>query len=259
MNWFAYRLPHKSSICTGASEQTIQGIMPGGFAVSPFSQNDFPTFTIPHASDIIDWKPVSSALFPKLSTTPSEHSDELEEILRQIENGIISKCIAATVLIEHGDFDLKSCFNRLCEAYPSAFVFAFSTSITGTWIGASPELLLKYNGGNICTMSLAGTKPLKDTGNWDAKNIHEQKLVTDFITETLTTKGITPKVGELKTMSAGPVKHLCNIIEGNSKSWQHATELALQLSPTPALCGFPRDEAKKLIKETEHFCRSYYG
>ncbi len=36
-------------------------------------------------------------------------------------------------------------------------------------------------------------------------------------------------------------------------------ELALRLSPTPALCGFPVESAMRIIDVCENFDRSYYG
>ncbi len=37
------------------------------------------------------------------------------------------------------DFDLATAFQRLCEAYPDAFVSMFSLPGIGTWLGASPR------------------------------------------------------------------------------------------------------------------------
>jgi isochorismate synthase len=56
----------------------------------------------------------------------------------------------------------------------------------GTWIGATPEVLLSIENEEVKTISLAGTKKSNDESAWNAKEKEEQAIVTQFIEQTLT-------------------------------------------------------------------------
>lgn len=59
------------------------------------------------------------------------------------------------------DFDesnTEALFAALLETYPNALVYLISDPILGTWLGASPELLLRSVGEQGFSVSLAGTK-----------------------------------------------------------------------------------------------------
>ncbi len=167
-----------------------------------------------------------------------------------------TKAIASRISRESIDISPSEMFRRLCEGYPEACVFLFSTSIHGTWIGASPEIILNRVGNKINTVSLAGTK-WNPAENWDKKNIDEQKIVTDFILETFRDFGLDPKSEGPVTLNAGPVSHLYTRI------WANGTlnnfELLRHLCPTPALSGYPRGKAILAINQFETAPRQCYG
>ena len=148
-------------------------------------------------------------------------------------------------------------FDSLCEKYPKAFVYLASSSLFGTWIGASPEILLEIHKQSVFTMSLAGTKPLENQDDWAKKEIDEQQYVTDFILEKLAEQGIseTETQGPY-SFDAGPVKHLRTDISfdlGNRTS----LELAAAIHPTPAVSGLPQALAIELIEAIENHDLNY--
>ncbi|MFN8578823.1 MAG: chorismate-binding protein, partial [Candidatus Sericytochromatia bacterium] len=53
------------------------------------------------------------------------------------------------------NFDIFDIFNSLVNKYNNAFVSLVSIPQIGTWIGASPEILLKIQDNSLTTMSLA--------------------------------------------------------------------------------------------------------
>jgi len=77
--------------------------------------------------------------------------------------------------------------------------------LTGCWIGASPELLLEASGNGVKTMALAGTRAAGESREWDCKNLEEQQMVTDFISETLSGNGLDISISPLYTRNAGKV------------------------------------------------------
>lgn len=210
------------------------------------------------------------------TTLREDHIDYVNRLKRRIseiesESGHRAKIIAARIKTIDTNLSASEIFLRLCKAYPSAFVYAFSTPETGTWVGATPETLLRATGadsagrpGTIETMSLAGTRPTTPSTTdlpWGAKEVEEQQIVTDFIADTLTLMGYTPCMDKAVTKKCGPVEHISTRITAPrlSAGKQELVKLLRTLSPTPALCGYPRQEAMQEILANEPCPREYYG
>ena len=150
-------------------------------------------------------------------------------------------------------------FDALCEAYPNALVYLLSSGLTGTWAGASPEVLLEAHEGYLFTMSLAGTKKSsQEEEHWGEKELHEQELVTEFITDQLKYMQVDSieTVGPYDTY-AGPVMHLRTDISAEL-SGISPWKIAQLLHPTPAVSGLPRPEAMALIGSVETHDRGLY-
>lgn len=259
---YAYRFPGDMMISYGSSEGTVEGIGSPGFVIAPFLPG-MPSLTIPYKyvkTSVQD--NIHGFSFPEKSTAKSEHSAEVEAIKDAIADIESGKIIAARVTVGHGSIDVGSTFAELCRHHPDAFVFFFSTPQTGCWIGASPELLLQSKGDFIETMALAGTRKAGSQDNWDIKNIEEQKIVADFIYEAVRSNGFHPVMGDLYSQKAGSIEHLCTPVRASVPCGldpENLKQLLQTLSPTPALCGIPRDLALKVIGEYENFERAYYG
>lgn len=167
---------------------------------------------------------------------------------------ICGECNGATV-VSWGEVA-----SRLFELHRSAFRFVYYTPSTGAWLGATPELLLDYDldTGRFSTVSLAGTRKSGCESGWDEKNICENKYVSDFIVDNLVKLGITADVSPLQTVGYGGIEHLCATISGKAETAGFA-ELLDTLSPTPALCGWPKKDAIEDIKRYERHSRGCYG
>lgn len=149
---------------------------------------------------------------------------------------------------------------RLFDRYASTFNAAYFHPSVGAWMLSSPELLLKVDKstGQYETMSLAGTRPIVDDGlPWDEKNINEQRIVTDYICDTLRSLGLMCEISPLATVTSGAVQHLRNIIKGAGVTSPMSVVRAL--SPTPALGGFPEKESLHDIETLELQPRRCYG
>lgn len=63
-----------------------------------------------------------------------------------------------------------------------------------------------------------------------------------------------PSVIETETML-----HLSTVLEGQADDpTTNALQIAAELHPTPAVCGFPRNSAYQAIKQIENFDRGYF-
>lgn len=156
--------------------------------------------------------------------------------------------------------DLHHVIYDLFSLNPFSFRYFCFTPETGIWMGATPELLLKSgeNEDEYVTMALAGTKPANDKSPWDDKNLEEQLYVAEFIRDELQLMNLDVKVEDLSEHYYGTIKHLCNII--NFKGNINVVDVLNELSPTPAVSGFPRDIAIAEIDAYEtHNRRCYSG
>lgn len=150
--------------------------------------------------------------------------------------------------------------NRLFDGYTSTFNAVYFHPAVGAWMLSSPELLLKVDKttGRYETMSLAGTRQMADNGlPWDDKNINEQRIVTEYICDTLRGLGLPCETGPLETVTSGAVQHLRNIIRGDGVTSPISVTSAL--NPTPALGGFPKRESLQDIEMLELQPRRCYG
>ncbi|WP_414902392.1 isochorismate synthase [Sphingomonas flavalba] len=139
-------------------------------------------------------------------------------------------------------------------------------------VGATPELLLSRRGLDIVSHPLAGSMPrspdpVADRAAADAllrsdKDRREHELVVEAVFDTLA-----PYCAELSARqgtglrSTATVWHLGTRIEGRLKSEDapSAAVLAALLHPTPAVGGYPRQDALATIRELETYSRGYYA
>jgi isochorismate synthase len=150
-------------------------------------------------------------------------------------------------------------FNQLEKAYPKVFVYLFRDNNLGTWIGASPEILLRKIDGHGFTTSLAATKRISDSSAWNEKEKLEQAYVSDFIEEELKSlhlKNI--EKSDIYEHFAGPVKHLRTDF---TFSIHHSKvdDFLKRIHPTPAISGLPQSLAIELIDQIEDHDRALYS
>lgn len=253
-----YRIPGEEPIeKKGRFEVLTADAHPTGFIVGNFDLSILYTFTeSPEGS-------ATPSLFYS-ETLPfvvsnEEYLQQAAVFLAQLQQQQLKKAVFSRIkAVEHSSIDGISFFDELSAAYPSAFVYLISSKQFGTWIGATPEILIQADGNEAKTMSLAGTKALSDATEWGEKELSEQQYVTDFIESRLVEKGIDHiHLSERYTVNAGPVKHLRTDISFNL-SGKPILEVVKYLHPTPAVSGLPQKEAIKLI-ETEMHQRAFYA
>ncbi len=148
----------------------------------------------------------------------------------------------------------------LFEAHPNSLRFIYHTPQTGSWLGATPEILLDFDKttGEFRTMALAGTRKKAGNSPWDEKNIRENRFVIDFITDSLSRLGITAEVAPLEEVAYGEIEHLCAHIHGTANPGQ-LPDIMDALNPTPALCGYPKTDAINDLRKFEAHPRGCYG
>lgn len=153
--------------------------------------------------------------------------------------------------------------------------YTFSTRLGGessdTYLmGSSPELLVSRKGPHVCSNPLAGSRRRCDNETMNqqqgelmmesSKDLHEHAVVVDAVEKALQPwchnlyVPMVPSVIETKAML-----HLSTRIEGTiSDSATSVLKLASALHPTPAVCGYPTNQAYDFIGEVEPFDRGYF-
>ena len=184
-------------------------------------------------------------------------------LVRKGIDSIQSKALKKVVLSRNieikNEFTPIELFQKLLDGYSTAFCYLWYHPKIGTWLGATPEILLKTENQQITTMSLAGTQKFVEntTPKWGKKEIDEQQLVTDYISNAIEKLVSNLIVSKRESIQAGSLWHLRTKLIGRFKKQDFATILNA-LHPTPAVCGLPMIEAKKFILENENYDREYY-
>jgi isochorismate synthase len=215
-------------------------------------------------------EPVATASSYRIEPgVPVAHYLEAVSAAREaVRSGAITKAvIARPIVVTSSDpIDVHAVLRRLKASFGSSHRF----SIEG-FVGASPELLVSVCDGVVRSHPLAGTAPRTGDVELDrriaeelvasTKNQVEHRVVVEMVHDTLL-----PWVSYLdwqpepSIVTVANVQHLGSEVEGRlSAPAPDVIELARALSPTPALGGYPRDEALALIAATEGFERGRYG
>jgi isochorismate synthase len=152
-------------------------------------------------------------------------------------------------------------FTRLCRNFPNAFVFYVNSPATGIWAGATPECLLSVRDNSIKSMSLAGTLSDADNNQWTGKEFTEQNIVTEYIRKVFLDSGFeSVSVSSPNVLKIGNLNHLkTDFSAAFSESDEHKlSDFIALLHPTPAVGGYPKNEAIQFIENVELHKRLYY-
>lgn len=216
-------------------------------------------------------KPFFSKQSSTFSSDKASYMQLVEKGVHQIEDGAFEKIVpsrAKRVELPES-FDAIDTFQKLCDTYPNALISFVSIPNVGTWMGASPELLIQVENNRIFkTVALAGTKPFEpgtDIRNvaWTQKEIEEQALVSRYIISNF--KKIRLREYDEqgpKTVIAGNVMHLKTTyaVDMKETNFPQLGSIMLQLiHPTSAVCGMPLEESLAFLKANEGYDREFYA
>lgn len=192
--------------------------------------------------------------------------------LERIGRGEISKVVLARAIDLLADQPLHPlvALNGLRQRFPDCYSFSFSDGRGPSFIGASPERLLRVSRGVLETEALAGSAPRGGSASEDAalaagltrseKDRREHEQVLADIRARLE-----PLVSELEATGAPQVRRLANVqhlltpVRGLLRDGAHPLDVLAELHPTPAVGGAPRTAALAAIRELEGFPRGLYA
>ena len=240
-----------------------------GFVIAPFAITDeCPVLllrpdkvvrrSIPYMKDY-DYAPDGN-LVQRISCR-EDYRRDFHAFHSRISDNIFSKIVLArqSVDIIENTEPPRRLFERACRLYSNMFVALVSTPISGTWLTATPELLLEGKDGEYRTIALAGTMGLWGHTLWTDKNKSEQQYVASYIEDCISGFSDSCAIQGPYTVAAGDVCHLRTDFTFSLSDIQRLGEFLATLHPTPAVCGLPKQDAMRFILNNESESRRYYS
>lgn len=187
------------------------------------------------------------------STSKAIYLEYIQKIKNEFKAGRLEKLVASEIQVFENEVeDFHSLFHLLIEKLPQTNVYFFYIE-NRIWIGASPELIGKYQDTIFSTISLAGTQV---DANFTEKDIREQEIVTEFLKDTL---DISAKNTVVSALNFGHLQHLLteiNIDVGEEFNFENKIH---EIHPSPALSGYPKKESVDFILQNDIMQREIYG
>lgn len=167
-----------------------------------------------------------------------------------------------------GNLNIADAYLKACSKYKDAFVSLTFSSISGLWMGATPEILIEDKKSEYFkTVALAGTQAKTDNNvahtAWIQKEIEEQALVSRYIINCFKKIRLREyeEIGP-KTIQAGSLLHLKTTYKVDTKTLNFpelASVMLKLLHPTSAVCGMPKEKALEFLSVQEQHDRSYFS
>lgn len=220
--------------------------------------------------DVHEVEPVSQNHSYEILTKDYKEWQELfTPVKREIGSGKVKKVvISREVTIECATpVSIESVLKNLLDKNPNSFVFAYHKE-GKTFLGATPELLVQKEKDQIMSYALAGTISRGDEEHDelqkaallnDPKNRHEHQIVLDCIAKVMASYSDDVSIGETGILTLKNLHHLKTSIKANANENSSLLDWVSRLHPTPALGGYPVQDALALIERYEKHERGLYA
>jgi menaquinone-specific isochorismate synthase len=194
------------------------------------------------------------------------------QALAEIARGDYEKIVLARAqrLTTAEEFHPLGVLNHLRLRYPGCYAFSVANGRGQSFIGASPERLVRVSAGRMHTEALAGSAPRGRTASEDAalarallgsdKDRREHQLVLDSLARRVADLGIRLEhAAPPRLLGLANVQHLHTPVSATLPEGVHILDVLARLHPTPAVGGTPREPAVAAIRRLEGFARGLYA
>lgn len=182
--------------------------------------------------------------------------------LESLRAGILRKVVLARALevVTEAPLDVGRSVARAQTAPGGAVVFAVRASDGTSFLGASPERLVRVEGRRFWTQALAGSAAPGEGARLDSsKEVREHGAVVEDVRTALDTVAERVEIAPPTLLSLAYVTHLDSRMTGTLRPGVTPAEAALALHPTAAVCGAPRDRARGFLRAHERLARGWYA
>ncbi len=240
-----------------------------GYILSPWAkaseifqiQGQIETCELENLAAFLEGQNLNLEISSQDSTTFDAFSNEVLLIQNEISLGNLEKVVASRILAEEVDFNtlkVSNWFGNLLNNHKTALISLVYTPNFGLWIGASPETLIQLEGNVLTTMSLAGTLT-NSSEKWSNKEKLEQSVTTKFILEKFNELGLeVPRETEIRETQSGQLRHLQSVFKVEIQT-SDVSNFLNSFSPTPAVAGYPKEQAVQWINKHEDFQRELFA
>lgn len=160
--------------------------------------------------------------------------------------------------------------NDLRQRFPDCYTFSVGDGAGRSFIGASPERLVRVSRGQLQTEALAGSARRGATASEDAalssallrseKDLREHRLVLESIARRLHPLGVAVDTSAKPGLRRlANVQHIATSIHAELPASVRLLDAVAVLHPTPAVGGTPREQAVNRIREIEETPRGLYA
>lgn len=210
---------------------------------------------------------------PAIDTTAwdrPEWADAVRRTLDRIRDSSLSKAVLArSITIPVGrSRDALEILATLRDIYPTCYRFLIDDGRGNAFLGASPERLVSLRSHRFTTEAVAGTQRCEAGDDTEAmgrallyraKDQREHEVVLRHILDALAPMCI----GEVRTTPAEVMRlpHLLHIrtrVDGWARR-KNVLDYVARLHPTPAVAGWPPEEALDWIRRVEPDPRGWYA
>jgi menaquinone-specific isochorismate synthase len=194
------------------------------------------------------------------------------QALAEIARGDYAKVVLARALryTTAEEFHPMGVLNHLRRRYPDCYSFSIANGKGQSFIGATPERLVRVTAGRMHTTALAGSAARGESASEDAalaqallhsdKDLREHRLVLDAIVNQLHDLNLKLEYApQPRLLGLANVHHLHTPISANLPPETHILDLVARLHPTPAVGGEPQAPALAAIARLEPFPRGLYA
>jgi menaquinone-specific isochorismate synthase len=199
-------------------------------------------------------------------------SRNVERALSAFSEGRLGKVVLArrTELGFAREMDAALLAERLKKATPGGFHFYVEPDEGVVFVGASPERLFRRRGRAIQSEAVAGTRP-RGASEADDDELRDDLLQSekDKAEHDHVRVGIGQALGPLcddleveggvSEMKLASRRHLVSRVRGTLREGVTDAEVLRALHPTPAVGGYPKEEALEEIRAVESFDRGWYA
>jgi salicylate biosynthesis isochorismate synthase/menaquinone-specific isochorismate synthase len=273
---FAYRADRDPAGAWGGFPALLLRVP--ALAVTRVRGRTFVSSAVAGAEELLDLSSSSSNARParNLEVTavrnPVAWAAAVDSASARLRAGEASKVVLAREVVARGDgvVSAGAVTRSLRSAYPSCFTYLITGADGTAFAGASPELLVRRSGGQAFAQPMAGSVARGATEAEDdrlaeqlrasRKDAAEHALVSRFVVEALRPLSRSVAALDPEVVRFTNIQHLATTVRAElSDPAADVLELAAALHPTPAVGGWPREAADRIIDDLESMERGWYA
>jgi menaquinone-specific isochorismate synthase len=208
----------------------------------------------------------------ELSPNKADWQAMITDALDLVHHEVLEKIVLAreTTMMFAQPLNAASLTSRIADATHDCYVFCFEFGGNVSFVGATPERLFQRVGSELRCDVVAGTRPRgRTTGEdqrlaYDLLSSDKDQLEHDIVRKCIRQR-LHKVVDQLAVDSHASVlrlarkQHLRSTVEGTLKPGVSDGDLLERLHPTPAVGGYPPENALPEIERLEPFNRGWYA